>query len=232
MPPFNTQIQSHDGASFGAYFAKANTANAPVLIVIQEIFGVNASMRAMCDQWAVLGYHVMCPDLFWRQKPGVELTDKTPAEWEQAFGYFKGFDLENGIKDLQSTLALARTISGNGKVASMGFCLGGLLSYLMATRSDADCNISYYGVGLTDYLNEVSKIKNPLLLHFAQEDKYTQGPALTQVMATLATNSTTQPYVYEKVQHAFARINGEHFDAAASALAQQRSEAFLAKNLM
>lgn len=232
MPPFNLSISSHDGGSFGAYVAKASAPNAPTLLVIQEIFGVNASMRAMCDNWASAGFNAVCPDIFWRQKPGVELTDKTPAEWEQAFGYFNGFDVELGMKDLQSTLNAARGLAGsNGKVGSIGYCLGGKLAYLMAAGSDANCNVSYYGVGLAELLGDVPRIKNPLLMHFAELDKYLSGDALAGVQAAVAKNSVIESYVYNGVEHAFARINGEHFDAGAAKLANDRSLAFLKKHL-
>ncbi|MDX1921530.1 MAG: dienelactone hydrolase family protein [Alphaproteobacteria bacterium] len=232
MPPFNIEIQSHDGKTFGAYLAKANKANAPVLLVIQEIFGVNESMRAMCDNWAREGYHAICPDIFWRQQPGVELTDKTPAEWQQAIAYMNGMDLELCLKDLQSTLKQARAMPGtNGRIGTMGFCLGGKLAYLMAARSDANCNISYYGVGLTELLNEVPNIKNPLLMHFAENDKYLNGDALQNVRDAVAKNPRIESYVYAGVEHAFSRINGEHFDADAAKKAFERSTKFLDVNL-
>lgn len=232
MPPFNVEIQSHDGKTFGAYWAKATKANAPVLLVIQEIFGVNASMRAMCEAWAAKGYHAICPDIFWRQQPCVELTDKTPEEWQQAIGYMNGMDLGLCLKDLQSTLKKSRTLeSSNGRVGTMGFCLGGKLAYLMAAKSDANCNISYYGVGLADLLNEVPNIKNPLLMHFAENDKYLNGDVLKKVKDAVSKNPHIESYVYPGVEHAFSRINGEHFDAAASKQAFERSYKFLDVNL-
>lgn len=230
MHPLNTNIPSHEGQSFGAYLAKASNPHAPVLVVIQEIFGVNAGMRAMCDNWAALGYHAICPDIFWRQKPGVELTDKTPVEWDQAINYMNGFDTDLGIRDLQSTVKLAREM-GNGKVGTIGFCLGGKLAFMMASRSDANCNISYYGVGLQELLGDVPNIKNPLLMHFAEQDKYMNGDALKTVAAAVSKNDNIESYIYAGVEHAFARINGEHFDAGAAKLANERSLAFLKKNL-
>ncbi len=240
MPPFNVTIPSHDGKSFGGYVAKANTSgasnpNAPALLVIQEIFGVNAGMRQMCDEWAAKGFHAICPDIFWRMKPGIELTDKTPIEWDQAIGFMNNYDTDNGIKDLQSTLNVARVLADsngpicNGKVGSIGFCLGGKLAYMLASRSDADCNISYYGVGLAELLGDVPNIKTPLLMHFAERDKYMNGDALKTVQATLAKNSLIESHVYKGAEHAFARINGEHFDAGAAKAAHERSLAFLAK---
>ena len=233
MPPFNVTIPSHDGQAFGGYVAKASAANAPALLVIQEIFGVNAGMRQMCDEWAARGFHAICPDIFWRQTPGIELTDKTPEEWDQAIGFMNNYDTDNGIKDLQSTLNAARALAGsNGKVGSIGFCLGGKLAYMLASRSDANCNVSYYGVGLTALLGDIPNIKNPLLMHFAELDKYMNGDALKNVQAAIAKNSMIESHVYPKAEHAFARINGEHFDAGAAKVAHERSLAFFKKNLV
>jgi carboxymethylenebutenolidase len=232
MPPFNTHIKTHDGHSMGAYHAAPKNPDAPALIVIQEIFGVNAGMRQMCDAWAHTGYHAVCPDIFWRQQVGVELTDKTPEEWGAAMGYFKGFDTDLGMKDLQSTLNHARAINGaNGKVGSIGFCLGGKLAFLMATQSDADCNISYYGVGLGDMMGDVANIKKPLLMHFAQNDTYMDAATLQNVTHALSHNKNAHTYIYAGVEHAFARVNGVHYDVAAASLAQQRSMDFLKTHL-
>lgn len=232
MPPFNTTIPSHDGRTFGAYYVPAGHDKAPTLILIQEIFGVNEGMRRMCSTWAGQGYNVLCPDLFWRQKPGVELSDKSEAEWQQAFGYYQGFDVALGIADLKSTLAHARSLKeNNGKVATIGFCLGGKLAYLMAARSDATCNISYYGVGLDELLDEVPKINSPLLAHFAELDKYVAGDVRSKILAAFAKNPAITAHVYEGVDHAFARVNGITTNRAAADLAFERTKAFLKENL-
>ena len=232
LPTFNIEIPSHDGQRFGAYLAKSSTKNAPVLIVIQEIFGVNAGMRTMCDAWAQQGYHAICPDLFWRQKPGIDITDKSEAEWQQAFELFNGFDVELGMKDLISTVAVARSLPGaNRKVGSIGFCLGGKLAFLMATRSDADCNISYYGVGLMELLGELPAIKHPLLLHFAENDKFTDADSLQTIQTACVKNPLIEQHLYKGIQHAFARVDGGTRDDAAAELANERSAGFLKKCL-
>ena len=87
------KLKAKDGGSFMGYLAKPAKGHGPGLVVIQEIFGVNAVMRGVTDRFAEIGYMALCPDLFWRQEPGIQLTDRTDAEWARAFELFKGFAL-------------------------------------------------------------------------------------------------------------------------------------------
>ena len=125
-------IDTADG-SFDAYLALPKNAARPVpaIIVVQEIFGVNADLRATCDELASQGYIAVSPDLFWRQEAGVDLTDQTDAEWQKGMALYQAFDLEAGIADIGATLKAARSrADASGKVGLMGFCLGGLLTFL------------------------------------------------------------------------------------------------------
>jgi carboxymethylenebutenolidase len=128
-------ISGADG-DFGAYIALPATTPAPGIVVAQEIFGVNQVMRDVCDWLAGEGYVAVCPDLFWRIEPGIQLTDKTEAEWARAFELFNLFDVDKGIEDMKTTLAqLRKNEACNGRVGSVGYCLGGKVAYLMASRS-------------------------------------------------------------------------------------------------
>jgi carboxymethylenebutenolidase len=225
-------IDARDGGSFSAYVARPSSASAPGLLVIQEIFGVNQVMRDLCDGFAAQGYLAMCPDLFWRQEPGIRITDKTKAEWARAFELYKGFDETKGVSDLIASLEALRKLPGcNGRVGTIGFCLGGKLAYLMATRSDADCNVSYYGVGIEAALGEASAITRPYLAHVAAKDGFVPPAAQAQITEALARIASATVHVYADVDHAFARLGGEHYDAGAATLANQRSAAFLKTNL-
>lgn len=225
-------IDARDGGSFSAYVARPSSANAPGLLVIQEIFGVNQVMRDICDGFARQGYLAMCPDLFWRQEPGIQITDKTKAEWARAFELYKGFDETKGVSDLIASLETLRKLPGcNGRVGTLGFCLGGKLAYLMATRSDADCNVSYYGVGIEAALGEASAITRPYLAHVAAKDGFVPPAAQAQITEALARIAAATVHVYPDVDHAFARIGGEHYDAAAATLANQRTAGFLKTHL-
>src|ERR1700760_2319397 len=141
----NLTIVATDGSGrFSAFVAEPKTAPAGVVVLIQEIFGVNKAMRDIAAWVADLGFIAVCPDLFWRIQPGIDITDKTEAEWKQAFELFGKFDQAKGIDDLRATVAAARTLQGaNGRVGTMGYCLGGRLAFMMAEQSDADANVSY-----------------------------------------------------------------------------------------
>ena len=230
-------IQAMDGSgSFAAYHAAPKgdhvKGNVGVVVLIQEIFGVNKSLRETADQVAGLGYHVIAPDLFWRQVPGVDISDKTQAEWDKAFTLMNGFDQAKGIEDLKATLAVARALPGStGKVATMGYCLGGRLAYMMATRSDADLNISYYGVGLDGLLDEVPQVAKPLVLHIAALDKFVPEQARSAILDAVAGNDLIAAHVYQGAEHAFARVDGVHWDTRAAWIANGRSAAALAEAL-
>jgi len=226
-------ITATDGSGiFSAYVAVPETEPAPTVVVIQEIFGVNKVMRDWCDKLASEGFLAICPDLFWRQKPGIDITDQTDEEWKQAFALFNGFNVDKGIEDLKKTVAIAREHPGsNGKIGTMGFCLGGKLAYLMAARSDSDCNVSYYGVGIQDMLAEAGNIKKPLMLHIAEKDGYVPPEAQEKIKAGLKDNKNVTIHTYPGVDHAFARRGGKNFNKDAATLAFERTDEFLSKNL-
>ncbi len=225
-------IISHDGQEFGFYAAYPASGEGATVVVLQEIFGVNAVMRGVCDDLAASGFIAICPDLFWRQQPGVQLTDQSQAEWEQAFKLMQGMDIDLAVQDIQSTLRYARGMRGaSGKTGTIGYCLGGKLAYLAAARTDADANVGYYGVGLEEYLGEVDNIRTPLLLHIAEADKFSNAAARMQILAATAANPNITTEVHPGVDHAFARPGGEHYNRNAADHANTLTAQFLAKQL-
>jgi carboxymethylenebutenolidase len=223
-------INTPDG-DFSAYVARPTTgSNPPAIVVIQEIFGVNQVMRDICDKLAGEGFLAVCPDLFWRIEPGIDITDKSEAEWKKAFELFNAFDVDAGITDIDATIDAIRPQS-SGKVGAVGYCLGGLLAFLTATRTDADACVSYYGVGLEKHVGEAEKLEKPLLLHVAEEDKFVPKEAQQVIFAALKDHPQITLHTYAGRDHAFAREGGEHYDAADAALANGRSLAFFKKTL-
>ena len=168
-------------ASFGGYLASPGSGRGPGIVVIQEIFGVNQVMRDIADGMASRGFFALVPDLFWRLKPGVELTDKTDAEWKEAFGLMQRFDVDKGVEDIQASIDHLRALPGvTGKVGALGYCLGGQLAYLTAARTDSDASVGYYGISIQDQLDEAKNIKHPLMLHIAEADEYTPAAGAGQ----------------------------------------------------
>ncbi len=229
------KLKATDGSgTFSAFIArpKPSADTAGVVIVIQEIFGVNDSLRATCAELAAMGFIAIAPDLFWRQEPGVNITDKSEAEWKKAFALMNGFNQDKGIEDLQVTLVAARSLQGaNGIVATLGYCLGGRLAVMMATRSDADVNISYYGVGLDSLVPEFNNIAAPLIIHVAEEDEFSSPEVVEKLLDGVEENEFVDVFIYPSVQHAFARVGGVHFDARAATIANGRTAEILAEIL-
>lgn len=225
-------ITTSDG-SFNAYVAEPQGEGPfPAILVIQEIYGVNAVMRAVCDRYAAQGYLAVCPDLFWRIEPGIDLTDQTEAGNKRAFELFGLFNVDKGVEDIAATLSAIRADRRcNGKVGAVGYCLGGLLAYLTATRTDVDASVGYYGVSIDQRLDEAEKLHAPLMLHIAGEDQFVDHDAQSRIIAGLKNHPQVELHTYPDRGHAFAREGGAHYDAAAAATANQRTEAFFAKAL-
>jgi len=222
------KIKAKDGGTFSAYQAGSGK---PGIVLIQEIFGVNKVMRDLADGYAKQGYTVLCPDLFWRQEPGIQITDKTKAEWDKAFALFNGFNQDKGIDDLTATLEHLRTMPGAAKAGCVGYCLGGRLAFMMATRSSVDCAVAYYGVGLDGLVGEANKIKKPVLMHIAEKDRFVPAEAQKKVKDALGKNPLVTIHSYPGQDHAFARMGGEHYNKQAADEANKRTAAFFKKNL-
>jgi len=220
------QVPASDGSgSFRAYLATPKAGKGPGIVLAQEIFGVNATMRQVADYYAEEGYVVLVPDLFWRQQPGVELGD-TPDDFQKAFGFYQGFDENKGVEDIAAAMAALRARPEHaGKLGVLGFCLGGKLAYLAACRTDADAAVSYYGVGIENALDEAANIRGRLLLHIAELDKFCPPPAREKILAAIGGKPNVALYVYPGVDHAFARLGGEHYHRPSALMAHERSVA-------
>ena len=226
-----TTIKTQDG-DFAAYVARPSNPKAPAVVVIQEIFGVNAVMRGVCDELAAAGFLAVCPDLFWRIEPGVDITDQSEAEWKKAFELYNAFDVDAGVKDIAATIDHVRGLAEcSGKVGAVGYCLGGLLAFLTSTRTDSDASVGYYGVGIEKHLVEADKLAHPLMIHIAEEDGLVPKEAQALILSKLKNHPQVQAYTYPGRDHAFARVGGEHYDAVDAKLANGRTLAFFQQHL-
>jgi carboxymethylenebutenolidase len=226
-------IDAADGSGgFSAYLATPPGGEGPGVVVIQEIFGVNQVMRDLTDMLAAQGYTAICPDIFWRIEPGIQLTDQTKAEWDRAFELYQAFDVAKGMDDIQATMAAIRNHQAcSGTVGAVGFCLGGFLAYLSATRTDCDAAVGYYGVSIESQLDEAANMTKPLMLHIAEEDGFCPKEAQEKLHAGLDANPLVTLHSYVGMDHAFAREGGEHYDAEAAGTAHTRTLDFFRANL-
>jgi len=227
-------INTPDGR-FDAWLARPSPAAqpAPAVVVIQEIFGINADMRDTCDELAAQGYLALCPDLFWRLEPGVELSSFNEAEWRKGLSLYKAFDFDKGVDDVAATIAHARRLPGaSGKVGVMGFCLGGLMSFLTAARRGADAAVAYYGGGTERFVAEGRQLAGPLLMHLAEEDEFIDESAQATIRAALSTHPLVEIHTYPGQRHAFARHRGMHYHANSAQLANGRTAAFFRQHLI
>lgn len=223
------EIAGPDGA-FKAYVARPSGAPKGAVVAVQEIFGVNAVMRGKTDWLAREGFLAVAPDLFWRIKPGIDLTDQTDAEWQEAFGYMNQLDKDASVKDVAATLAWART-QGVSKAGVMGYCMGGYIAFLAACRTDSDATVAYHGGGIHTALGEAGGIKKPLMLHNPMKDSFIPVEALNTIRETLKSNPLVTVHEYAEQDHAFTREGGKHYDADATKLADGRTIAFLNQHL-
>ncbi len=222
------EIGAGDGASFGAYLALPASGSGAGLVLLQEIFGINQNLRETADLFAEEGYVTIVPDLFWRLEPGIDL-GYGEGDFNSAIDLMGKFDIDQGIEDIGATVSALRAMQEcTGKVASLGFCLGGKLSYLTAARQDVDLAICFYGVGIEGLLGESGNITCPLQMHFAGLDQYVPEAAVAEISGHFEGRDEVEIYVYPNVDHAFYNhARAEVYDRPASKMAHSRSIAAL-----
>ena len=224
-------IEGRDGA-FGAYIARPAVFPAPAVVVLHEVFGVNADIRKTCDELAGEGFIAVAPDLFWRQEPGVDLGVTSEPDWQHGLRLYQAYDRDAGVGDIRDTLdVVARLPDCTGKLAVQGYCFGALMTFLTAVRCHVDAAVAYHGAETEKYLGEVDNLSAPLLMHLGEEDEFISKAAQAQIKAALADKPNAIVYSYPGQRHAFARHKGAHYDPAAAALANGRTAEFLHRHL-
>jgi len=150
-------IEGQDGA-FGAHIARPKTLPAPAVVVLHEVFGVNADIRKTCDELAQQGLIAVAPDLFWRQEPGVDLSVTSEPDWQHGLRLNEAYDRDAGVRDVKDTAnIMAKLPECSGRVAILGYCLGGLMTFLTAAPYRVDAAIAYHGGDTEKYLHEVKE---------------------------------------------------------------------------
>ena len=228
MAGVTIDIPVADGGGFSGYLAVPEEGQGPGLLIEQEIFGVNASLRAVADLYAEEGYVCLVPDLFWRMEPGVDL-GYDEDDFAKAFDFYQRFDVDQALVDIGAALdALRARPECTGKAAAMGFCLGGKLAYLTATRHDVDAAVSFYGVGIEEALDESGGIACPMLMHFAGEDSFVPQDAVNAISTHFEARPEVRIHVYPGVDHAFYNhARSEVYHRPSAMVAHSRTIALL-----
>ena len=225
-------IKAADGGSFNAYMSMPGETPAAAVILLQEVYGVNRFMQRITDHWAAQGFLAVCPDIYWRLGPGIVLDPETPGHREQARAWGQKLDVDQAVEDVTSVVEHLRgRPECTGKVGVSGYCLGGKLAYLEGTRGTADCNVSYYGVGIEGYLGEAGNLKTPLLMHIGEADSWTPPEVRSQLDGVLGGFAHVSSYVYEDTDHAFAREGATTDVPAMRELANGRTLEFFRRHL-
>lgn len=217
--------------SFLAYCARPTGEPRAAIVVIQEIFGINAGIRRKCDKLAAEGYLALAPDLFWRIETGVELDPDVPEQFQQALTLMGRFDQDQAVADIEATIRHARDQLGVRKVGAVGYCLGGRLAFMAAARTDADASVGYYAVGIDNLLREKHAIARPLMLHIAGADHFVPPPVQQAMHEGLDDHPKVTLCDYPGEDHGFATETGRRRSEAAAELADSRTAAFFAEHL-
>lgn len=227
----NVTIDTLNGAGeFRAYIARPADKPRAAIVVIQEIFGVNAGIRRKCDRLAEQGYLAIAPDLFWQLEPGIELDPDVEPEFQRALELMNAFDQDEGIRDIEATIRYARA-QGCAKVGAVGYCLGGRLAFMTAARTDADATVGYYAVGVDNLMREKDAISNPLMLHIPTEDGFVDKAAQKAMHDGLDDHGKVTLHDYAGLDHGFATEFGKRRDEEGAKLADRRTGEFFAKHL-
>lgn len=220
------QINTAQGQSFAGYLATPESGQGPGIVLCQEIFGVNAAMRSKADFLAEEGYTVLVPDLFWRNQANIEL-GYSPEDFTQAIALYQQYDEDLGVEDVAATLDFLKTLpqcDPNTGLGVVGYCMGGKLAYLAACRlPQVACAVSYYGVGIDQKLDEMANVKGRLLIHLAELDQFTPPELQAKIQQAAQATANVQCYIYEGVDHAFARPGSEHLHKPSAKFAHERS---------
>jgi carboxymethylenebutenolidase len=222
------QVQSHLASiddSFAAYVSFPENPNGNAVVVLQEIFGVTASIKGVADRYADAGYIAVAPDLFWRVAPGLELTHSRD-DMARAVSILADFSEVDALDDINATLSHVNALPNfDGRIAVVGLCLGGKLAYMAASRLPIAAAIAFYGVGIEKNLDEARYLASPLLMFFGGKDQYVSAEAYKEIQAAVQGKADIE--VYPEAAHGFYTRG----DKALIGITHRRALDFLDKNL-
>ncbi len=229
------QVASHDGDSFDLFCAIPEAGRGPVIVLFQEIFGINDNMRGLAERVAEAGYVGIVPDMFWRIERRFERKDESGLG--DAFAVVQKFDADKGIADLNSVHAHALGMAeSTGKVGGVGFCFGGGMAFAFGASSrvdgrSPDAVVSYYGSAVNQMLPMLPGLSCPTMFHYGNTDAFIPPDAIDEVEQAVEGMNNVAFYRYE-AGHAFSNWDAPSmYRKDAADLAWSRTMAFFAEHL-
>jgi carboxymethylenebutenolidase len=220
-----------EGGKFEGYLALPPTGSGPGIVLIQEIFGVNPHIRSVADQYALDGYVVLAPDLFWRVRPHIEIGYNAET-MKEGFGYVQQIGFPTMVGDLVTTAkALRARPEVKGKIASIGFCAGGTLSFLAAAEGAVDAMVSYYGGGTQNFLDRAGQVTVPSLFHFGGADTHISPENVASVEKAFEGRTSAEFHVHPGAEHGFNCWARGSYNQKTAAHARGQTLQFLAAHL-
>lgn len=224
-------ISTARGETFSGYLSLPPTGRGPGIVLIQEIWGVNEHIRTLADQYALDGYVVLAPDLFWRLAPRVDLA-YDEAGSARAFELFRAVDTAQAAADVAAAVAMLRARPEvTGRVATLGYCFGGQMAFRAAALARADAAVCYYGGGIAGHLDLAPRVTMPVLFHHAGQDSLIPQDAVAAIKAAFAGRSNAVLLDYPGVDHGFNCWGRPRYNQQAAALAHGLTLEFLSQHL-
>jgi carboxymethylenebutenolidase len=220
------RLHAKDGHTLDAYAAQPGAPTTAGLVIVQEIFGVNAHVREVADSYAEDGFVTIAPALFDRMEPGVDL-GYGDTEMQRARQFAGKFDSERAVDDIAAAVEWLRVFGRFGPfgVGVVGYCLGGTMAWLSAARLPIDAAVGFYGGNITHYLGERPKV--PVMLHFGEQDKHIPSSDVDKIAEA---HREVQIFRYP-AGHAFNREGSAGYSASCAMRARERTLAFLDEHL-
>lgn len=224
-------IATARGEAFSGYLSLPPTGRGPGIVLIQEIWGVNEHIRALADQYALDGYVVLAPDLFWRLERRVDLA-YDEAGSARARQLLQTVDGAQAAADVAAAVGLLRARPEvSGRVATLGYCFGGQMAFRAAALARADAAVCYYGGGIANNLDLAPRVGMPILFHHAGLDALIPQDAVAAIKAAFAGQGNAVFLDYPGVDHGFNCWGRPRYDQKAAALAHGLTLEFLSQHL-
>ena len=218
-------IDAADGSgAFGAYLSPLPAQPGPGIVMLHEILGITLWIEEVADQFASRGYCVVSPDMFWRLEPNFTADHRDSTSRDKGLRYRGMIDRDKAVEDIAALIDHLKTEPGfNGKVGVTGFCMGGTLTYLAATRLQIDAAVAYYGTQIHEHLDEAPNISCPIMLHMGDRDDHVAEELAATIRDALIGVPDVTIHRYD-AGHAFCNTHrDDHYQKEPSDLSHART---------